>query len=92
MAAHAGVEVGGSFAVNPNVFPAKSMKRYGSGRGSCGARVNAALRNGASASIVTTHGEIVVAKLFERKGPSGWYSHAWMSRADQSFSGSAPKT
>ncbi len=53
--------------------------------------MNAGARNGSSASSVTTHGEIVVAKFFARNGPSGWYSHAWMSRADQSFSRHAPK-
>ena len=42
-------------------------------------------RNGSSASKVTTQGEIVVAKFFARNGPSGWYSHCWMSRADQSL-------
>ena len=52
----------------------------------------AGTRNGASASSVTTHGEIVVAKFFARNGPSGWYSHAWMSRADQSFTRHRPKT
>ena len=31
----------------------------------------AAVRNGASASMVTTHGESEVAKLFARNGPSG---------------------
>ena len=36
-------------------------------------------------------GEIDVAKLFARNGPSGWYSHAWMSRADQSFTRHTPK-
>ena len=41
-------------------------------------------RNGASASGVTTQGEIVVAKFFERKGPSGWYSQACTSRAPTS--------
>src|SRR5262249_35187151 len=39
---------------------------------------------------VTTHGEMVVKKLLPRNGPSGWYSHAWMSRADQSFSRQNP--
>ena len=24
----------------------------------------------------------MLAKFFDRKGPSGWYSQAWMSRAD----------
>ena len=50
----------------------------------------AAARNGASASGVTTHGEIVVQKLFARNGPSGWYSQPWMSRADQSLSRQKP--
>ena len=49
-------------------------------------------RNGRRASSVTTHGEIVVAKLLPRCGPSGWYSKAWMSRADQSLSSTTPKT
>jgi hypothetical protein len=35
---------------------------------------------------VTIQGLTVVAKDLPRKGPSGWYSHAWMSRADQSLS------
>ena len=32
-----------------------------------------------------------VAKLFPRFGPRGTYSHAWMSRADQSFTTTAPE-
>jgi len=40
---------------------------------------------------VTTHGETDVAKLFARNGPSGWYSHVWMSRADQSLTMQSPK-
>ena len=27
-----------------------------------------------------------------RNGPSGWYSQAWMSRADQSFTSTMPNT
>ena len=42
--------------------------------------------------MVTIHGEIVVAKLLARNGPSGWYSQACMSRADQSLSSTTPKT
>lgn len=38
-------------------------------------------RNGMSASIGTTHGEIVVPKFLARNGPSGTYSHFCMSRA-----------
>ncbi len=53
-------------------------------------RANAAVRNGASASMVTIQGEMLVAKLLARNGPRGWYSHAWMSRADQSFSRHTP--
>ncbi len=51
-----------------------------------------AARYGASASRVTIQGEIVVAKFFARNGPSGWYSQAWMSRADQSLSRHRPNT
>ena len=32
------------------------------------------MRNGASASCVTTQGDTVVAKFLPRNGPSGWYS------------------
>ena len=42
-------------------------------------------RAAASASSGTTHGETEVAKDLPRNGPSGWYSQAWMSRADQSL-------
>src|SRR4051812_23951753 len=62
-----------------------SLERYGSGGGSPAARRKAGARNGASAARLTIHGETEVAKFFARNGPSGWYSHAWMSRADQSF-------
>ena len=31
-----------------------------------------------------------MAKFLARNGPSGWYSHAWMSRADQSLSRQKP--
>ena len=36
--------------------------------------------------------EIDVANDFPRNGPSGWYSHAWMSRALQSLTSTTPKT
>src|SRR5512132_1739767 len=67
-----------------------SEDRYGSGGGSPGGLKNAGTRYGSSASHVTTQGEMVVAKLLDRKGPSGWYSHDWMSRADQSFTRHTP--
>ena len=41
--------------------------------------------------MVTIQGEMVVPKFLPRKGPRGTYSHLWMSRADQSFSSTAPK-
>ena len=50
------------------------------------------MRYGASAAVVTTKGDTVVAKFFARNGPSGWDSQAWMSRADQSFSRQKPNT
>lgn len=37
--------------------------------------------NGFKASMVTIHGEIDVPQFFARNGPSGTYSHFWMSRA-----------
>ena len=52
--------------------------------------MNAATRKGSNASRVTTQGLIDVAKLFERNGPSGWYSQACRSRADQSFTKHTP--
>jgi len=67
-----------------------AFSKYGRGVGSAGARANALQRNGFSASNVTIQGEIVVAKLFDRNGPSGWYSQACTSRADQSFSSTTP--
>lgn len=39
--------------------------------------------NGLRASMVTTQGEIVVAKFLARNGPRGTYSHFWMSRAEK---------
>ncbi len=44
-----------------------------------------------SASGVT-QAEIEVWNDLPRLGPSGWYSHAWMSRALQSFTSTTPKT
>jgi hypothetical protein len=41
--------------------------------------------------MVTTHGEIEVAKLLPRKGPSGHVLPGWMSRADQSLTSTMPK-
>ena len=37
------------------------------------------------------HAAIDVAKLLPRKGPRGWASKAWMSRADQSLTSTMPK-
>ncbi|KAI7498801.1 hypothetical protein KC357_g134 [Hortaea werneckii] len=45
---------------------------------------------GSRASISTTQGLIVVPKFLLLKGPSGTYSQAWMSRADQSFINTIP--
>lgn len=39
------------------------------------------IAKGISASTVTIQGEMVVAKFFAVNGPSGTYSHFWMSRA-----------
>ncbi len=40
--------------------------------------------------MVTTQGDSVLPKFLDRNGPSGWYSQAWMSRADQSLSSVTP--
>ena len=34
----------------------------------------------------------MVANDLPRNGPRGWYSHAWMSRADQSLTSTRPNT
>ena len=47
---------------------------------------------GASASRGTSHGDTDVANDLPRNGPSGWYSKAWMSRADQSFTSTNPNS
>ena len=39
-----------------------------------------------------THADTEVANDLPRKGPSGTYSQAWMSRADQSLRRNRPKT
>ena len=59
--------------------------------GSVAGRGVAGARKGSSAAIGVTQGEIEVAKFFARKGPRGWYSQDWMSRADQSLSRLTPK-
>jgi len=46
---------------------ASDTRKWGSVSGRC----SCSTRNGSSASIVTTHGEIDVAKLFARNGPRG---------------------
>ena len=48
--------------------------------------VTAAIAYATDDVISKTRGEIVLPKFLDRNGPSGWYSQAWMSRADQSFS------
>src|SRR5437762_13795087 len=56
--------------------------KYDMGAGSWAAN---GFRNGSSASTVTMHGEMLVQKFFARNGPSGWYSHACISRALESL-------
>ncbi len=40
----------------------------------------------------TTHGDMVLAKFLARNGPSGMYSHFWISRALQSLRMTIPKS
>ena len=63
--------------------------RYGS---SAWLRAGGATRAASSASSGTIHGAMLVANDFPKNGPSGTYSQAWMSRADQSFTRHTPKT
>ena len=53
---------------------------------------NPSTNAGVSASKGTSHEETEVRNDFPRNGPSGWYSKAWMSRADQSLRSSIPNT
>ena len=68
---------------------AAESSRYGSGRGS---RAGGCVQAAASASSGVIHAETEVANDLPRNGPSGTYSHAWMSRADQSLSRHTPNT
>ena len=63
--------------------------RCGSGGGSCG---GASTRRGSSSASGVTQAEIDVWNDLPRNGPSGTYSHAWMSRALQSLTSTTPKT
>ena len=45
-----------------------------------------------SSASGVTQAPIEVANDLPRNGPSGWYSHAWMSRALQSLTSTTPKT
>src|SRR5207248_5328470 len=65
------------------------VRKYSNGSGSC---AGGATRACSSASSGTIHGETEVANDFPRNGPSGWYSQAWMSRADQSLTRHTPNT
>ena len=64
-----------------------SVRRYAATGGTW---VGGSTRCGASASKLTSQGDTDVAKLLPRNGPSGWYSYAWMSRADQSLTRHIP--
>ena len=68
--------------------PSSSSRRYGS---SSVPLSSPRARNGSSAAASTTQALMLVPKFFELNGPSGTYSHACTSRADQSFSSTYPK-
>src|SRR3954451_9509451 len=63
--------------------------RYGSGAGCCSGRSHQAASSAASG---VTQALTEVANDLPRNGPRGTYSHAWMSRADQSLRPVTPKT
>src|SRR5690606_14174550 len=46
---------------------------------------------GSKACKVTIHGEMEEAKFLAKNGPSGTYSHFWISRALQSLNKTNPK-
>src|SRR3712207_6893327 len=70
-------------------YPIRLSSRYGRTGGDCtGAATSAA----PSASSGTTQADTDVANDLPRNGPSGWYSQAWRSRADQSLTRTTPKT
>ena len=86
-----------------NVYGSACLK-YGSGTGSywsaycyhdnsylCVTCTGFSTRNGCSASMVTTQGDMVVLKFLARNGPRGTYSHFCISRALQSFMTTMPK-
>ena len=68
-------------AGRPQVLERRRLLRRGRRRGT-----------GSSASSGVTQAPIDVANDLPRKGPSGWYSHAWRSRALQSLTSTTPKT
>ena len=56
--------------------------------------LRAAARSGTARSASQRHDpgrDRLVAKFLALNGPSGWYSHFWMSRADQSLTSTRPK-
>ena len=63
--------------------------RCGSGGGSC---TGASTRCASSNASGVTQAEIDVRNDLPRNGPSGTYSHDWMSRALQSFTSTTPNT
>src|ERR1043165_7536535 len=70
-------------------YPWWSPFRYGSGIGSC---IGVGIRAASSAASGVTQADIDVANDLPRNGPSGTYSQAWLSRADQSLRPTTPNT
>src|SRR3984957_2268940 len=91
------VRYGGREITSPFHDTARSMsrpqselsRRYGSTAGSCPGN---GTRAAARAASGTTQGETEVANDLPRCGPSGTYSQACRSRADQSLTRTAPNT
>src|SRR5690606_24456221 len=63
--------------------------RCGNGGGSCG---GSSTRASSRAASGVTQAAAEVANALPSSGPSGAYSHPWMSRADQSLTATTPKT
>src|SRR5699024_11721607 len=91
MWAYGGRETISSFhSTSRSMFKPQSWlpRKYGRGSGSW---VGVGTRADSNAAMGTTHGEMDVAKLLPRNGPNGTYSHARMSRADQSLTMTSPQ-
>ena len=92
------VRYGGRLTTSPLSTTSTSMSRPAGARRARGSRSGAgswpgrSVHAASSAASGVTQAQTEVAKDLPRNGPSGTYSQAWMSRADQSLRPTTPKT